>query len=62
MTDQAATSRQVEKKPGGAAFAIELEKINKSFGAVHANRDINLSIPKGSIHGIIGRTAPANPP
>ena len=54
MTDQAATSRQVEKKPGGAAFAIELEKINKSFGAVHANRDINLSIPKGSIHGIIG--------
>ncbi len=34
--------------------AIELVGINKSFGAVHANRDIDLKISKGSIHGIIG--------
>jgi len=37
-----------------AEAAIELTGINKSFGAVHANRDIHLQIPKGTIHGIIG--------
>ncbi len=37
-----------------AEAAIELIGINKSFGAVHANRDINLEIPRGTIHGIIG--------
>jgi len=34
--------------------AIELSRINKSFGAVHANKDIDLVVKKGSIHGIIG--------
>ncbi|MDZ7823937.1 MAG: ABC transporter ATP-binding protein [Ahrensia sp.] len=34
--------------------AIELIGINKSFGPVRANRDINLRIQKGTIHGIIG--------
>lgn len=34
--------------------AIELRKINKSFGAVHANKNIDLVVGKGSIHGIIG--------
>lgn len=33
---------------------IELRKINKRFGAVHANKDIDLVVKKGSIHGIIG--------
>ncbi|TIU41747.1 MAG: ABC transporter ATP-binding protein, partial [Mesorhizobium sp.] len=28
--------------------------INKSFGAVRANRDINLEIGRGTIHGIVG--------
>ena len=28
--------------------------MSKSFGPVQANRDIDLVIPKGSIHGIIG--------
>ncbi|MFN3549343.1 MAG: ABC transporter ATP-binding protein [Mesorhizobium sp.] len=37
-----------------AQAAIELKGINKSFGAVHANRDIHIEIPKGTIHGIIG--------
>jgi len=37
-----------------AENAIELVGINKSFGAVHANRDINLAIPRGTIQGIIG--------
>jgi simple sugar transport system ATP-binding protein len=34
--------------------AIELIGINKRFGPVHANKDINLSVGQGSIHGIIG--------
>ena len=33
---------------------LELSKINKSFGHVHANKDITLKINKGTIHGIIG--------
>ncbi len=37
-----------------AEAAIELIGINKSFGAVRANRDIDLAIPRGTIHGIIG--------
>jgi general nucleoside transport system ATP-binding protein len=35
-------------------FAIELKGIDKSFGPVHANKNINLKVAKGSIHGIIG--------
>ena len=34
--------------------AIELPNISKSFGPVHANKDINLRIEPGTIHGIIG--------
>jgi len=34
--------------------AIELVGIDKSFGPVHANRDINMRIGKGTIHGIVG--------
>jgi len=33
---------------------LELSNINKSFGHVHANKDVNLTINKGTIHGIIG--------
>ncbi|NKK57537.1 ATP-binding cassette domain-containing protein [Rhizobium leguminosarum bv. viciae] len=34
--------------------AIELVGIDKKFGAVHANKDINLTVARGTIHGIIG--------
>jgi simple sugar transport system ATP-binding protein len=34
--------------------AIELIAINKSFGAVHANKDVSLSVERGTIHGIVG--------
>jgi general nucleoside transport system ATP-binding protein len=34
--------------------AIELINIDKRFGPVHANKDVNLSVAKGSIHGVIG--------
>jgi general nucleoside transport system ATP-binding protein len=33
---------------------IQLETINKHFGAVHANRDITLSLNEGKIIGILG--------
>ncbi|MBT7757505.1 MAG: ABC transporter ATP-binding protein, partial [Rhodospirillaceae bacterium] len=42
--------------PGASASdpALELRGINKHFGPVHANRDVNLSVPAGTIHGIVG--------
>ena len=33
---------------------IELQSIYKSFGSVHANKDISLKINSGTIHGIVG--------
>ncbi|MCK6539223.1 MAG: ATP-binding cassette domain-containing protein [Anaerolineales bacterium] len=33
---------------------VELKNIHKHFGNVHANKGINLSIPSGSIQGILG--------
>ncbi|MFN8726421.1 MAG: ABC transporter ATP-binding protein [Rhodospirillales bacterium] len=35
-------------------LALELVGIDKRFGAVHANRAVDLSVAKGSIHGIVG--------
>jgi len=40
--------------PNEVNIALELCGIDKKFGAVHANRNINLQVPKGTIHGIIG--------
>ncbi|MCO6049300.1 ABC transporter ATP-binding protein [Mesorhizobium sp. RP14(2022)] len=37
-----------------ADAAIQLSGISKSFGPVRANRDIDLLVEKGTIHGIIG--------
>ena len=36
------------------APAIELIGINKSFGPVHANKNVNLRVERGVIHGIVG--------
>ncbi|TNE34041.1 MAG: ATP-binding cassette domain-containing protein, partial [Alphaproteobacteria bacterium] len=38
-----------EKEP-----ALELRRVNKRFGPVHANKDISLRVDRGTIHGIIG--------
>ncbi|SMG13052.1 ABC transporter ATP-binding protein [Paracoccus sp. J56] len=38
----------------GTAPAIELRGISKAFGPVQANRNIDLVVPRGTIHGIIG--------
>ncbi len=43
-----------EKHESQKNFAVTLNNINKRFGDVWANRDINLSIEKGTIHGIVG--------
>ena len=41
--------------PGSSPrVAVELRRINKRFGAVHANRDVDLRVERGSITGIIG--------
>ena len=40
--------------PQTAPPAIELIGIDKRFGPVHANKNINLSVAKGTIHGIVG--------
>lgn len=37
-----------------AQMAIELRGIDKRFGAVHANKNIDLQVEKGTIHGIVG--------
>jgi general nucleoside transport system ATP-binding protein len=37
-----------------APFAIELKGVSKAFGPVQANKDINIAVPRGTIHGIIG--------
>ncbi|WP_420549882.1 ABC transporter ATP-binding protein [Curvivirga sp.] len=43
-----------QSSPSTVGTAIELNGISKAFGPVQANSDVNLSVPKGTIHGIIG--------
>ena len=55
--DEANTPQRPETAAASApanGWAIELEKINKRFGAVHANKDIDLKVARGTIHGIVG--------
>ena len=47
MTD--ASLSGVKQKP-----LLEFENINKSFGGVHALKDVSLRIEQGTIHGLIG--------
>ena len=39
---------------GAAAPAVRMSGIDKRFGAVQANRAVDLVVPKGTIHGIVG--------
>ncbi|NND93017.1 MAG: ABC transporter ATP-binding protein [Granulosicoccus sp.] len=52
----AAVSPSTRSSPGGLSgnYAIELQGISKRFGAVLANRDIDLRVERGTIHGIVG--------
>ena len=37
-----------------AAPAVRMRAIDKRFGAVHANRAVDLTVPAGTVHGIVG--------
>lgn len=37
-----------------AEFAVQMKGIRKSFGGVHALKNVNLNVKKGSIHAVIG--------
>ena len=45
---------QTSGRRATAAPAIELRGISKAFGPVQANKDISISVARGTIHGIIG--------
>ena len=49
-------SNVTQKTSGGstACYILELQKVCKSFGLVQANKNIDLQIQPGTIHGIIG--------
>lgn len=49
-----ALAENMGRQATAAPFAIELKGISKAFGPVQANKDINIAVPKGTIHGIIG--------
>ena len=43
-----------QRPPAEPPPAVELIGVDKHFGPVHANRSIDLRIPAGTIHGIVG--------
>src|SRR5690606_11552857 len=60
MTDSSGTTSSQRPETAAAVlepangWAIALEKINKRFGQVHANKDIDRRVARGTIHGIVG--------
>ncbi len=54
MTPESQTGRPDRAALSASAPAIELKGISKAFGPVQANKDISISVKRGSIHGIIG--------
>ena len=54
MPDSRQTSAGQPSAAAPNAPAIELRGISKAFGTVQANRDIDLTVQPGTIHGIVG--------
>ena len=54
MTSLNPENTQRSERAAAAPLAIELVGINKHFGPVHANRDIDLAVRRGTVHGIVG--------
>jgi simple sugar transport system ATP-binding protein len=54
MTQPVGSAQQARAAQSVPRLALELGKISKSFGPVRANRDIDLQVETGTIHGIIG--------
>jgi simple sugar transport system ATP-binding protein len=52
--EQRPVTAAARSRHDASPWAIELEKINKSFGTVHANKNIDLAVKRGTIHGIVG--------
>jgi len=48
------TNGTIQPEGNAVPPAIELKHIDKRFGTVHANRDISMSVARGSITGIVG--------
>lgn len=45
---------QQPNSAAGLSPAIDLKRVSKSFGPVQANKNINLTVKRNSIHGIVG--------
>lgn len=43
-----------EAREGSGAPALELRRINKSFGAVHVLHDVDFRVPQGQVTGLVG--------
>ncbi|MDB2384136.1 ABC transporter ATP-binding protein [bacterium] len=54
MTDLSQANEQRPETAAASDIAIELIGINKHFGPVHANKNINLKVRHGTVHGIVG--------
>ena len=54
QTNGGAAASAAPADASGGAPAIELRGISKAFGPVQANKNINIRVAKGTIHGIVG--------
>lgn len=53
-TSQKDNNQRPQNGAAGSDMAIELKGINKSFGPVQANKNIDLAVKRGTVHGIVG--------
>ncbi|WP_194398061.1 ATP-binding cassette domain-containing protein [Microbacterium atlanticum] len=54
VEDEASVLDVLEPQPAGAAIALELRGVSKSFGATRAVDGIDLTVPAGSFYGLVG--------
>ncbi|MCK9996636.1 MAG: ATP-binding cassette domain-containing protein, partial [Candidatus Krumholzibacteria bacterium] len=47
------TRSTLELPPVGETI-LTVDSVSKSYGSVHAAREVNLNIPRGSIYGFLG--------
>ena len=33
---------------------LQVDRVSKAFGGVHANREVSIGVPRGAVHGLIG--------
>ncbi len=54
MAERTGSAAGPAKEPSGAPPAVRLSGITKRFPGVVANRDISLTVPKGTVHALVG--------